>query len=149
MKKPKVIFLCTHNAARSQIAEALLRQYASHHFDVESAGYQPAQTINPFALQVLHEIGITTEGQRPKGVKELMGWDQYAYMITVCAREEENCPVTFPGVYEYLAWPVDDPAAVEGSDAEKLAKFREVRDQMAVRIRAWLAEIGVAPVIGA
>ena len=138
MNKTKVLFLCTGNSARSQMAEALLRKYASEHFDVYSAGLEP-KGINPFTTQVLNEVGLDISGQRSKDVVEYLGRVNFGYIITVCSNAEANCPI-FPGVSIRLHWPFEDPAHFEGSDMEKAAKFREVRDQMDERIRTWLAE---------
>jgi arsenate reductase len=138
MNKTKVLFLCTGNSARSQMAEALLRKYASEHFDVYSAGLEP-KGINPFTTQALNEVGLDISGQRSKDVVEYLGRINFGYVITVCSNAEANCPI-FPGVSIRLHWPFEDPAHFEGSDMEKAAKFREVRDQIDARIQAWLAE---------
>jgi arsenate reductase len=139
--KDRVLFLCTGNSARSQMAEALLRKHASDRFEVYSAGLEP-KSIHPFTEQVMQEIGVSLGGQYSKDVREYMGKLHFGYLITVCANAEERCPTTFPGVGQRLHWAFDDPAAVEGSDKDKLAKFREVRDQIDRRIRVWLAEQG-------
>ena len=139
MSKAKVLFLCTGNSARSQIAEALLRKYAGDKFDVYSAGLEP-KSINPYTKKVMQEIGITLEGQYAKHVHEYMGKLNFGYLITVCSGAEEKCPATFPGVSHRLHWSFEDPAAFIGSDEETLQKFREVRDQIDQRIKNWLAE---------
>jgi len=135
----RVLFLCTGNSARSQMAEALLRHYAGDRFDVYSAGLEP-KGMNPFTVRVMEEIGIPLTGQSSKDVREYMGKLHFSYLITVCANAEERCPTTFPGVSQRMHWAFDDPAVAEGTDEEKLAKFRAVRDQIARRIREWLAE---------
>ena len=137
--KSRVLFLCTGNSARSQMAEALLRHYAGDRFDVYSAGLEP-KGMNPFTVRVMEEIGIPLTGQSSKDVREYMGKLHFSYLITVCANAEERCPTTFPGVSQRMHWAFDDPAVAEGTDEEKLAKFRAVRDQIARRIREWLAE---------
>jgi len=137
--KDRVLFLCTGNSARSQMAEALLRKHASDRFEVYSAGLEP-KSIHPFTEQVMQEIGVSLDGQYSKDVREYMGQLHFGYLITVCANAEERCPTTFPGVGQRLHWAFDDPAAVEGTDKDKLAKFREVRDQIDRRIQGWLAE---------
>jgi arsenate reductase len=137
--KTRVLFLCTGNSARSQMAEALLRKHASDRFEVYSAGLEP-KGIHPFTEQVMQEIGVSLDGQYSKDVREYMGQLHFGYLITVCANAEERCPTTFPGVGQRLHWAFDDPAAVEGTDEDKLAKFREVRDQIDRRIQEWLAE---------
>ena len=128
MKKrlPKVLFLCTHNSARSQMAEAFLRKYAGDRFDVFSAGLEPGE-INPYTRRVMEEVGLILEGQRSKGLTEYLGKVQFAYLITVCDRADEQCPV-FPGQGTRLHWSFEDPSAAVGSEDEKLAKFRKVRD---------------------
>jgi arsenate reductase len=137
-----VLFLCTGNSARSQIAEALLRKYAGDHFQVYSAGLEP-KGLNPYTVRVMDEIGIDVRGQRSKDVREYMGRMHFGYLITVCSHAEAHCPTTFPDISQRLHWAFDDPAAVKGMDDEKLAKFREVRNQIDERIRSWLTEQGV------
>ena len=141
MNKTKVLFLCTGNSARSQMAEALLRHHAGGQFEVYSAGLEP-KGIHPYTVQVMEETGIPLTGQYSKDVREYMGKLHFGYLITVCANAEEKCPTTFPGVGQRLHWAFDDPATAEGTDEEKLHKFREVRDRIDERIRAWLAEQG-------
>ena len=143
MDKTKVLFLCTGNSARSQMAEALLRHHAGDQFEAYSAGLEP-KDIHPNTEKVMQEIGIPLTGHYSKNVREYMGKLHFGYLITVCANAEEKCPTTFPGVGRRLHWAFDDPAAFEGTDEEKLRKFREVRDQIDERIRAWLADQGVS-----
>lgn len=142
MEKLKVLFLCTGNAARSQMAEALLRKYASDHFDVYSAGLEP-KGINPFTIQVMQELGLDLSGQRSKHVREYLGKLNFGYLITVCSDAEKNCPTIFPGVSQRLHWYFEDPAAFQGSDDEKLQKFRQVRDQIDERIKTWLKDMAI------
>ena len=139
MHKTKVLFLCTGNSARSQMAEALLRHHAGERFEAYSAGLEP-KDIHPNTEKVMQEIGIPLTGHYSKNVREYMGKLHFGYLITVCANAEEKCPTTFPGVGQRLHWAFDDPAVFEGTDEEKLRKFHEVRDQIDERIRAWLAE---------
>ena len=134
-----VLFLCTGNSARSQMAEALLRHHAGDQFQVFSAGLEP-KGMNPYTVRVMEEIGVSLAGQYAKGVEVYMGKKFFAYMITVCADAEAKCPAIFPGVLQRLHWGFEDPAAFVGTDEEKLQKFREVRDQIDVKIRAWLKE---------
>ena len=140
MDRQRVLFLCTGNAARSQIAEALLRRYAGDRFDVYSAGLEP-KGMNPFTVRAMEEVGLPLTGQYSKDVREYMSKLHFGYLITVCANAEERCPTTFPGVGQRMHWAFDDPAAVEGTDEDKLAKFRAVRDQIDRRIRDWLKEL--------
>lgn len=136
--KPKVLFLCTGNTARSQMAEAFLRQYAGDRFEVYSAGLEPG-TINPLTIQVMEEIGIDMRAHRSKSLTEYMGKVHFGYMITVCDRAEQKCPI-FPGMGIRLHWPFEDPAAFSGSGEERLAKFRQVRDQIESQVKEWIAE---------
>jgi arsenate reductase len=140
--KPKVIFLCTGNSARSQIAEAFTRKYAGDRFEVHSAGLDP-KGINPFTIRVMEEIGISLDGQRSKNIKEYLGKVHFAYLFTVCGHAEQNCPRIFLTQGQHTHWDFEDPAAFEGAEEEKLAKFREVRDQIDQRIQSWLAELGM------
>jgi len=137
----KVLFLCTHNSARSQIAEALLRHHAPGRFDVTSAGLEPGD-VHPLALRVLDERGVPTTDLHAKPLASLLGRQHFHYLITVCERAERNCPV-FPGVSERLAWPHEDPAAVQGDENERLRAFRRVRDDLETRVTTWLATLEV------
>lgn len=143
MQKMKVLFLCTGNSARSQMAEALLRKYASDHFDVYSAGLEP-KGINPFTIQAMQEMGLDLSGQRSKHLREYLGKVNFNYLITVCSDAEKNCPTTFPGVSQRLNWYFEDPATFQGSDDEKLQKFRQVRDQIDQRIKTWLKDMAIS-----
>jgi arsenate reductase len=140
--KEKVLFLCTGNSARSIMGEALLRHYAGDDFEVYSAGLEP-KGINPYTVRVLTEMGIDTSGQRSKDVMEYLGRVNFAHLITVCGHAEENCPTAFLGVSRHVHWPLEDPAKFEGSDEAKVAKFRQVRDQLATYIQQWLVEQGI------
>jgi arsenate reductase len=140
MRKQNVLFLCTGNSARSQIAEGLLRHLAGGRFEVFSAGIEP-KGINPYTTRVMNEAGIDISGQRSKLVKEYMGQMFFDYIITVCSDAEKNCPqALWSQGGKKLHWYFDDPAAVEGTDAEKLAKFQEIRDQIEARLKLWLEE---------
>lgn len=139
MRRKNVIFLCVHNSARSQIAEALLRHYAGDRYHVFSAGMK-ATTVNPFALQVLEEKGINTSGLRSQSIKEYMGRHDIEHAIIVCRKMEEDCP-SFSADARYIhRWIVEDPAAVNGTDDEKLTAFREAREKIDARMRIWLEE---------
>ena len=119
----RVLFLCTGNSARSQIAEALLNRKAGGRFVAESAGSQPADRVNPYALEVLRESGVEWSGHPPRGLDglEKTRWD---LVITVCDQAREACPI-FPGRPVIAHWGMSDPAAVEGTDAAKRAAFRQ------------------------
>lgn len=136
MIKTKVLFLCTGNSARSQMAEALLRKLAGDRFEVHSAGLEP-NVINPYTIKVLQEIGIDTSAHYAKPLTTYLGKVHFGYMITVCSKAEERCPI-FPGMGVRLHWPFEDPAAFQGTEEETLQKFRQVRDQIEAQIRSWL-----------
>lgn len=130
----RILILCTGNSARSQMAEAFMKKLVGDEIEVHSAGLDP-KPINPLTIQVLNEVGIDISGQHSKDVKSFLG-QHFTYLITVCSNAEERCPI-FPGVIYRLFWPFEDPVALEGTDAEKLAKFREIRDQIDHTIRDW------------
>jgi len=138
MEKKRVLFLCTGNSARSQIAEAFLRKYGSDRFEAYSAGLEP-KGINPLTIQVMKEVGLDISGQRSKGVGEYLAKVNFQYLITLCDDAEKNCPTVWPGVNQRMHWSFEDPSAYKGTEAEKLAKFREVRDLIKIRIQNWLA----------
>jgi arsenate reductase len=138
MKKAKVLFVCTSNSARSQMAEAFLRKYGGDEFEAYSAGIRPLG-IAPYTVRVMEEVGISLEGQGSKYVDEYIGKIDFDYLITVCADAEEQCPV-FPGVGKRIHWDFEDPVAQIGPEEEKLQKFREVRDKIGRRIKEWLSE---------
>ena len=140
MRKTNVLFLCTGNSARSQMAEALLRKYGDDRFVAYSAGLEPKK-IYPYTVQVMEEVGLSLDGQYSKSLTEYMGQVHFGYMITVCADADEKCPSVFPGMGQRMHWGFEDPAAFVGSEEEILVKFREVRDQIDERIEAWLAEL--------
>jgi arsenate reductase len=136
MNRKRILVLCTGNSARSQMAEGLLRHHSGNAFDVFSAGTKPSG-LRPEAVAVMKEIGIDISGGRSKSVDEFK--DQpFDYVITVCDNAAEACPV-FPGATRRLHWPFEDPAAVEGSQEQREAAFRKVRDQIRVRIREFEA----------
>lgn len=139
MDKTRILFLCTGNSARSQMAKAFLKKYGGDRFDAYSAGLE-AKGINPYTERVMEEVGLSLSGQYSKDVKEYMGKVHFAYLITVCEEAEKACPTVFPGIGQRLRWSFEDPAAFEGSEDEKLAKFREIRDQIEQQIKAWLKE---------
>lgn len=139
MSKAKVLFLCTGNSTRSQMAEAFLKKNGGDRYDAYSAGTEP-KGINPYTEQVMEEVGVNLSGQYSKHVKEYMGKIHFAYVITLCDEAEKSCPAIFPGIGQRLHWSFEDPAAFVGLDDEKLAKFRKVRDQIKQRIKEWLME---------
>lgn len=138
MDKKKVLFVCIHNSARSQMAEEYLRHMAGDDYEAESAGLEPG-TINPLVVEVLKEDGIDISGKQTQSVFDLYkAGKKYHYVITVCSREaEEKCPI-FPGVTQRFNWPFDDPSKVEGSHEEKLDKVRIIRDQIKEKVSAFI-----------
>ena len=145
MSKPKVLFLCTGNSARSQMAEGLLRALAGEHFDVFSAGTEPKGRILPEVEESLREVGIDTSMQWSKSVMEYLGKVNFGYVITVCADAEENCPAVFLNMGTHEHWPFDDPAKFTGDDETRLTSTRRVRDQIENRLRLWLVEQNITP----
>ena len=139
MNKPKVLFICTHNSARSQMAEAFLNYKAGNRLEAFSAGLEPG-IINPFTIQVMEEIGIDMSKHYSKGIDLFLGKVHFGYAITVCDRAKQNCPI-FPGMGVRLHWSFEDPAAFEGTESEKLVKFRQVRDQIVAKIEEWVEHI--------
>jgi arsenate reductase (thioredoxin) len=125
--RPKVLFLCTGNSARSQIAEGYLRHAAGDRFEALSAGIEP-KGVNPLAIEAMREIGIEISRQQSKDVAGLLG-QHFPIVVTVCDRARERCPI-FPGATKYLHWGLEDPAAAAGTQHERLAVFRRVRDQI-------------------
>ncbi len=138
MPNPTVLIICTGNSARSQIAAGYMKQYLADEFTITSAGLDPKAAIHPLAVQVMQEIGIDISQQYPKDIKQFLG-QYFTFLITVCSSAEARCPI-FPGVSYRLFWPFDDPAAFEGTKAEKLAKFRDIRMQIDRKIREWMLD---------
>lgn len=130
--KKRVLILCTGNSARSQMAEGLLRNQAGNRLEVFSAGTKPS-LVRPEAIAVMNEIGIDISGYRSKSVDEFLG-EPLDYVITVCDNAKESCPI-FPGSAQRLHWPFEDPASVQGSEDERKAAFRRVRDQIREHLR--------------
>ncbi|MHC1699358.1 MAG: arsenate reductase ArsC [Humidesulfovibrio sp.] len=129
MKKLKVLFICTQNSARSQMAEEFLRQFAGDSFEVESAGLEPAAEVNPLVVEVMAEVGIDLSQKKPQSVFDLFKERKlYDYVITVCdSGAEGKCPI-FPGLAQRWYWPFPDPAKVTGTRDEQLAEVRRIRD---------------------
>lgn len=142
--KPVVLFLCTGNSARSQMAEALLRREAGDTFDVYSAGTDP-KGINPLTVKAIEELGIDMSSQRSKHLKEYLGRLPVRYMIVVCGEADRECPTTWPGLTNRYYWPIEDPAAAEGNLEQRTQFFRVIRDEILEKIRSWLDEIEVKP----
>ena len=138
----RVLILCTANSARSQMAEGLLRHDAGGQFEVESAGAKPTQ-VRPEAIEVMREIGIDLSGHRSKSIDEFAA-EAFDYVMTVCDNAREACPV-YPGQTTRIHKNFEDPAAATGSEEDRLAAFRRVRDQL----RQYLREFAGAPPIPA
>lgn len=133
MEKKKILVICRHNSARSQMAEGFLESLYSDHFEAKSAGLEPS-AVNPYAIKVMSEIGIDISHHRSKSVKEFVG-TKFDYIVTVCDEAKEMCPF-FPGGGEYIHKSFQDPAGCQGSDEEKILCFRSIRDE----IKKWLEE---------
>ncbi|HEV3277255.1 MAG TPA: arsenate reductase ArsC [Terriglobia bacterium] len=129
--KPKVLFLCTGNSARSQMAEGYLRHVAGDRFEALSAGIEP-RGLNPLAVEAMAEIGIDISHQKSKDVAVFLG-ENIPYVVTVCHNAREKCPI-FPRTFKFLHWGFDDPAAAQGTHDERLAVFRRVRDELVEKI---------------
>ncbi len=126
-EKSRVLFLCTHNSARSQMAEGLLRSLADDRFEASSAGTE-ATRVKPEAQKAMYEVGIDISGQESKTLERYLG-EPFDYVITVCDAANDSCPA-FPGPAERLHWSLPDPSAAEGEEEERLAVFRSVRDRL-------------------
>ena len=132
--KIKILFICQHNSGRSQMAEAFLTELFGDDVEVESAGLEPADSVNPLVVQVMAEAGIDLSAKKPQSVFQLFKAGRlYDHVITVCSDSENKCPL-FPGVTRRWHWPFPDPAKVTGTDAQKLDEVRKIRDM----IEDWL-----------
>jgi len=131
----RVLFLCTHNSARSQMAEGLLRAMGGDRFESFSAGTE-ATHVRPLAIQAMSELGIDISGQRSKVLTEYLQ-QPFDYVITVCDQAQESCPI-FPNAAKRLHWSFPDPSKASGDAATQLATYREVRDAIAAQLRDWL-----------
>ena len=138
MNKQKILFICIHNSARSQMAEGILRQLAGDRFDVESAGLEPGN-LNPLAVEALKELQIDISNKKTQKAEDLSRAGKvYDYVITVCDESNaERCPA-FPGKAKRLHWNFEDPSSFQGTWEEKLARTKRVRDQIKKTIEAWL-----------
>src|SRR5664280_2033475 len=137
MTKKKILVLCTGNSARSQMGEGLFRTEGGGGFDVSSAGTKPS-SVRPEAIAVMKEIGIDISGHRSKSVDEFSG-QSIDYVVTVCDNARDNCPV-FPAGTARIHWSLEDPAAVQGSEEERLDAFRRIRDQIHERVKAFVRD---------
>jgi arsenate reductase len=138
MKKPvRVLILCAGNSARSQMAEALLREMGGDRFEVASAGVAPS-FVRPEAIAVMREVDIDISGHKSKSADEFTN-QEFDYVITVCDNANEQCPV-FPGNTRRIHWSFDDPATVKGDEEQRLAVFRRVRDEIRQRLQLFLRD---------
>ena len=137
MTKQKVLFVCIHNSARSQMAEAWLNHFCGEQFEAESAGLSPG-TLNPLVVKVMQEVGIDISHKQTQAVSDLVNAGKmYAYVVTVCDESSaEQCPV-FPGVAKRLHWGFPDPSGLTGVEEEKLAETRKIRDLIKAKIENW------------
>jgi arsenate reductase len=138
--KPIVLFLCTGNSARSQMAEGLLRAKAGALFEARSAGTTPAEAVHPLAVQAMEEIGIDISAQRPKDVAAFLGRLPVRHLIIVCASANQRCPSVFPGVLSRDFWPIEDPADPADGSSPVMEGFCKARDEIAERLEAWLKD---------
>ena len=141
MSQTRVLFLCVHNSARSQMAEAFLKKYGGDSFQVESAGLEPGK-LNPVVVEAMQELQFDISGNRAKGVMEFIEQNEiFDYVVTVCDESSaQRCPI-FPGDVKRLHWGFEDPSGLAGNHEEKLAKTRIIRDQILARVKEWLNQL--------
>jgi arsenate reductase (thioredoxin) len=139
--KKKILFVCIHNSARSQMAEAFLNQICGEEFEAFSAGLEPGK-LNPIVVEVMQEAGIDLAGNKTKSVFDMIQSGKlFAYVITVCDETSaERCPI-FPGVTKRLHWGFPDPSAIQGTHDDKLARTREIRDLIKAKVEMWCEEV--------
>src|SRR4030042_1196711 len=129
-RKIKVLFICQHNSGRSQIAEAYLKKFYGDHFEIESAGFEQVEEVNPMVVRVMDEVGFDLSDKKPQSVFELFKQGKlYEHVITLCHDTESKCPI-FPGITKRWHWPFPDPAAVKGTETEKMEEVRKIRDMI-------------------
>jgi len=139
--KKKVLFICVHNSARSQMAEAFLNLICPDHFEAHSAGLEPG-TLNPLAVEAMREVGVDISGKKTQAVFDVFKNGQFfPYVITVCDESSaQRCPI-FPGITHRLHWSFPDPSALTGTPEEQLEGTRKIRDQIRARIETWCEEM--------
>jgi len=140
MEKKRILFICVHNAARSQMAEAFLNDLGADFFEVYSAGFAPT-SVNPLVIQVMKELDYDLSGSKTRSVFDIYKAGMlFDYVITVCRESvEEECPI-FPGITKRLNWGFDDPAALRGTEDEKLQETRRIRDEIKSKIESWIED---------
>ncbi len=141
MSVPRVLILCTANSSRSQMAEGLLRHIAGKTLNVDSAGAQPS-VVNPLAIRAMAAKGLDIGHHRSKSLTEFFD-QRFDYVLTVCDLAAETCP-TFPGRAERVHWGFPDPAAVTGTEEERLAAFEQVRDDLETTLKEWYTSLGLS-----
>jgi arsenate reductase len=141
MEKTRVLFICVHNSARSQMAEAFLKKFAGERFEAESAGLEPG-VLNPLVVKAMSEIGIDISAKTTRSAFDLLRQGKwYGWVITVCDESQAaTCPI-FPGAGQRLHWSFPDPAAFKGSEEEKLEQVRKLRNCIAEKVKGWLEEL--------
>lgn len=137
-----VLVLCTENFCRSQMAQAFLERHAGDRFPAYSAGSEPAAEVHPLTIRVMKEVGVDLSSRKPRHLDEYLGQVLIHSLITVCDSAARSCPAVWPGVQERLNWPFEEPAGFGGSDEQKLAKFREIRDAIEGKVKDWLDSQG-------
>ncbi len=148
MKKIKVLFVCVHNSARSQMAEAYLNSIAGDRFEAESAGLE-AGILNPLAVEAMAEVGIDMSGHVTRRAFDVLKTGKhFHYVITVCdAANAQRCPV-FPGALQHLKWSFPDPSELKGTHEEKMTAVRKIRDAIKAQLQSWIAEVADGPKAG-
>jgi len=141
--KPLVLFLCTGNSCRSQMAEAFLRQMAGDRFEAHSAGMAPADHLHPLAIQAMAEVGIDISAQQPKDVSRYLGRQRLAWLIVVCDQARQSCPRVWPMLDDQHRhfWSLPDPATATGAPEQQILVFRHVRDAIRRLLADWLASL--------
>jgi arsenate reductase len=141
MKKRRVLFVCVHNSARSQMAEAFVNSMASEEWEAHSAGLEPG-TLNPLVVEAMKEAGIDISQNRTKSVQDFLTRQNiFDYVITVCDETNaQRCP-RFPGKVKTIHWRFEDPSRLQGADREKLARIRHIRENMRLKVQEWLKTV--------
>ena len=137
----RVLFVCIHNSARSQMAEAFLNELGEYRFEAESAGLEPGK-LNPVVIEAMQEVGLDISGNTCDAIEDFLPRaNEFAYVVTVCDETSaERCPI-FPGNIKRLHWGFPDPSSLEGSTEERLARTREIRDLIRARVEQWLSSV--------
>jgi len=140
MIKHGILFVCSHNSARSQMAHGWMKHLAGDDYQIYSAGVEPG-TLNPLSVKAMAEVGIDISDHVAEGIDKYLGKVPIYYLIIVCDKAAQTCPRIWPGSRERLHWFFDDPSAAEGTEQQKLEAFRRVRDEIGEKVKAWLEEL--------